>query len=46
LLEWGVSEGLLNALDEEVEKEVESALDFARRSPLPAPETVGEYVYI
>jgi len=46
LLEGGVSEGLLNALDEEVEKEVESALDFARRSPLPAPETVGEYVYI
>jgi len=46
LVEGGVSEGLLNALDEEVEKEVESALDFARRSPLPAPETVGEYVYI
>jgi pyruvate dehydrogenase E1 component alpha subunit len=46
LLEWGVSEGLLNALDEEVEKEVESALDFARCSPLPAPETVGDYVYI
>ena len=46
LVEWGVSEDLLNALDKEVEKEVESALEFARRSSLPAPETVGEYVYI
>ncbi len=45
LLELGISEELLNALDEEVEKEVESALHFARQSPFPAPETVGEYVY-
>ncbi|HPP53216.1 MAG TPA: thiamine pyrophosphate-dependent enzyme, partial [Thermoguttaceae bacterium] len=46
LLKWGVSEDQLNALEEEVEKEVESALQFARQSPLPGPETVGEYVYV
>lgn len=46
LLQRGIAEEYLNGLDEEVEKEVESALTLARESPLPAPETMAEYVYV
>jgi pyruvate dehydrogenase E1 component alpha subunit len=35
----------LMALDEEAKAQVQDAVRFAEESPVPAPETVGEYVY-
>src|SRR5215471_3434816 len=35
----------LKALDEETKAQVQDAVRFAEESPLPAPETVNEYVY-
>jgi pyruvate dehydrogenase E1 component alpha subunit len=39
------TEAQLRALDDEVKAQVQDAVDFAEQSPVPAPETVGEYVY-
>jgi pyruvate dehydrogenase E1 component alpha subunit len=35
----------LHALDDEAKAQVQDAVEFAETSPLPAPETVTEYVY-
>jgi pyruvate dehydrogenase E1 component alpha subunit len=35
----------LRALDDEAKAQVQDAVEFAETSPLPAPETVTEYVY-
>ena len=35
----------LRALDDEVKAEVQDAVEFAEAAPVPAAETVGEYVY-
>ena len=35
----------LQAIDDEVKVQVRDAVEFAEQSPLPAPETVSEYVY-
>jgi pyruvate dehydrogenase E1 component alpha subunit len=35
----------LRAIDDEVKAQVQDAVQFAEESPLPAPETVTEYVY-
>ncbi|HZP40495.1 MAG TPA: pyruvate dehydrogenase (acetyl-transferring) E1 component subunit alpha [Candidatus Binatia bacterium] len=39
------NEEQLRALDDEAKAQVEDAVEFAEKSPLPAPETVEEYVY-
>lgn len=45
LEEHDTTEADLVAIDEEVTKEVEEAVTFADESPLPAPETLYDYIY-
>lgn len=40
------SEEELNAITEEVKKEVDAAVEFASTSPWPAPEDLYKFVYI
>jgi 2-oxoisovalerate dehydrogenase E1 component len=40
-----VTQAEIDALDAEVKQTVESAADFARKSPLPEPATVTDYLY-
>jgi pyruvate dehydrogenase E1 component alpha subunit len=39
------NEAQLKALDDEAKAQVEDAVEFAERSPVPEPDTVEEYVY-
>jgi len=45
LLDGGFSEAELQAIEQEASSAVASAIDFARKSPLPAPGDVYEYMY-
>ena len=46
LVEWGVAtEAELTALRDEVQTEVDAAVDFARRSPFPPPEAAYTDLY-
>ena len=39
------TEEQLRGLDDEAKAQIQDAVDFAERAPLPDPATVGEYVY-
>jgi len=39
------TEEQLHALDDEAKAQVQDAVEFAERAPVPDPATVGEYVY-
>jgi TPP-dependent pyruvate/acetoin dehydrogenase alpha subunit len=46
LIEIGtVTQAEIDALDEDIRKTAEAAADFARKSPLPDPATVTDYLY-
>ncbi|WP_271566581.1 thiamine pyrophosphate-dependent dehydrogenase E1 component subunit alpha [Bradyrhizobium sp. CCBAU 11386] len=45
LLEHGVNERSLAAIEEEVAKAVERAVQFALSSPLPRPDTLPDYMF-
>lgn len=40
-----ISDSDLDAIDQEVKKEVDEAVDFAENSPYPDPSALYEYVY-
>jgi pyruvate dehydrogenase E1 component alpha subunit len=39
------NEAQLKAIDDQTKAQVQDAVEFAEQAPLPAPETVHEYVY-
>jgi len=41
----GVTAGELERVNDEVQALVEEAVEFARRSPYPSPETLSDHVY-
>jgi 2-oxoisovalerate dehydrogenase E1 component len=43
--EWGVSEARLDEIDQRVERVVQDALSFARKSPEPDPSTTFSHVF-
>jgi pyruvate dehydrogenase E1 component alpha subunit len=46
LLSEGVlDKGSLTRIEEEIKVEVESSVDFARKSPMPDPAKATEYIY-
>ncbi len=46
LLDIGaVTQDEIDALEKEMKKTAEAAADFARKSPLPDPATVSDYLY-
>lgn len=45
LIDGGVSESILDAIDRECQAQVEDAVEYAQSCPDPAPETCYEHVY-
>jgi pyruvate dehydrogenase E1 component alpha subunit len=46
LLKSGVSEAEIRAIEEEAAEAVARAIEFARKSPLPEPSDVYQYMYV
>lgn len=46
LIEAGVSETFLKQVEAEVEKELNAAICFARESPYPSPDSIGDHLFV
>jgi pyruvate dehydrogenase E1 component alpha subunit len=45
LLEWGVEESKIKAVDQEIEQLINEAVEFAEASPEPSPDSVTEHIF-